>query len=82
MNQKQLEQLLAAEMMGMGSTAGPADSEAPQESFKSFGASQLYCAKCKKAMPVREKLLLTLPNGDLYDYLCTGCGSSLGTKTA
>lgn len=32
-------------------------------------------------MPVRERLLLILPNGELYDYLCQGCGSSLGSKT-
>jgi hypothetical protein len=22
-----------------------------------------------------------LPDGDLYDYMCQGCGASLGTKT-
>jgi uncharacterized protein YbaR (Trm112 family) len=48
--------------------------------FKNFSASELYCAKCKRAMPVREKLLLSLPGGDMFDYICTGCGSSLGTK--
>ena len=32
-------------------------------------------------MPVRERLLLVLPDGDLYDYLCQGCGSSVGSKT-
>jgi hypothetical protein len=48
--------------------------------YKEFSASELYCAKCKKAMPVREKLLLSLPSGNVFDYICTGCGSSLGTK--
>lgn len=52
----------------------------PQESYREFGASELYCNRCKCSMPVREKLLLTLPTGNLYDYLCTGCGESLGTK--
>jgi hypothetical protein len=31
-------------------------------------------------MPVRERLLLILPDKDLYDYLCTGCGDSLGER--
>jgi hypothetical protein len=31
-------------------------------------------------MPVRERLLLVLPDKDLYEYLCTGCGSSLGER--
>ena len=49
-------------------------------SYDEFNASQLYCPKCKAAMPVREKLLLALPGKDLFDYICTGCGESLGTK--
>jgi hypothetical protein len=32
-------------------------------------------------MPVRERLLLVLPDGDLYDYTCQGCNSSIGSKT-
>lgn len=32
-------------------------------------------------MPVRERLLLVLPDGDLYEYLCQGCGGSVGSKT-
>ena len=31
-------------------------------------------------MPVRERLLLILPEKDLYEYLCTGCGDSLGER--
>jgi hypothetical protein len=50
------------------------------EQFESFKASQLYCRKCGKSMPVRERLLLILPDKDLYEYLCTGCGSSLGER--
>jgi hypothetical protein len=49
--------------------------------FENLRASLLYCPKCARAMPVRERLLLVLPNGDQYDYLCEGCGSSLGSKT-
>ena len=50
------------------------------DQFDSFTASQLYCSKCQKAMPVREKLLLVLPDKEVYDYLCSGCASSLGTR--
>jgi hypothetical protein len=49
--------------------------------FDDLRASLLYCDRCKRAMPVRERLLLVLPDGDLYDYMCQGCGASLGTKT-
>ena len=52
-----------------------------REQFKSFTASELYCPKCKSARPVREKLLLVLPSGELYEYLCSSCGSSLGQRT-
>lgn len=49
--------------------------------FDQFRASLLYCNKCGRAMPVRERLLLVLPDGELYEYLCQGCGNSLGSKT-
>lgn len=31
-------------------------------------------------MPVRERLLLILPEKELYEYLCTGCAESLGER--
>ena len=31
-------------------------------------------------MPVRERLLLILPEKEIYDYLCTGCASSVGQR--
>ena len=51
-----------------------------QQQFENFTASSLYCEKCKAAMPVRERLLLVLPDREIYDYLCTGCGSSVGRR--
>ena len=48
--------------------------------FKSLRASSLYCPKCKNAMPVRERLLLILPDKEIYDYLCTGCAGSVGQR--
>lgn len=48
--------------------------------FENFRASSLYCAECCKAMPVRESLLLVLLDKEIYDYLCSGCSSSLGRR--
>jgi hypothetical protein len=51
-----------------------------QKQFENFTASALYCDKCKAAMPVRERLLLILPEKEIFDYLCSGCGSSVGQR--
>jgi hypothetical protein len=51
------------------------------ESYGEFNASLLYCNKCGRAMPVRQRLLLVLPDGELYDYTCQACNSSVGSKT-
>ena len=51
-----------------------------QQQFENFTASSLYCQKCKGAMPVRERLLLVLPDREIFDYLCSGCGSSVGRR--
>ncbi|MGH7930719.1 MAG: hypothetical protein ACREQV_23355 [Candidatus Binatia bacterium] len=51
-----------------------------EPTFDQFNATLLYCNKCRKAMPVRQRLLLVLPDGDLYDYTCQGCNSSVGSK--
>ena len=48
--------------------------------FNEFRASSLFCRRCARAMPVREKLLLILPDRELFDYLCSGCGDSIGTR--
>ena len=57
----------------------PESEEKP--SFREFSASQLYCPKCQQAMPVRARVLLVLRDGDLIDYCCVKCGTSLGTRT-
>jgi len=51
------------------------------KTFEKMQASLLYCVKCGRANPVRERLLLVLPNGEMYDYLCKQCGSSVGSRT-
>ena len=49
-------------------------------SFGELQASQLFCNRCQVARPVRERMLLVLPDGELHEYLCSACGSSLGTR--
>jgi DNA-directed RNA polymerase subunit RPC12/RpoP len=51
-----------------------------EPSFEEFEATSLYCPHCKSAMPVRKRLLLVLPEGDEYEYLCAYCSTSVGTK--
>ncbi|NTW36970.1 MAG: hypothetical protein HGB17_12760 [Syntrophobacteraceae bacterium] len=52
-----------------------------QRQFEDFTASELYCPRCRRAMPVRSRLLLVLPDGELHEYLCQACATSVGTKT-
>jgi hypothetical protein len=52
-----------------------------QEQFKNFTASELYCPKCGQSQPVRERLLLVLPSGELHEFICTRCAASLGKRT-
>jgi hypothetical protein len=49
--------------------------------FGTFTASELYCPKCKSAQPVRERLLLVLPAGELHEIVCARCATSLGKRT-
>ncbi len=51
------------------------------DQYRSFQASLLYCPTCRRATPTRERLLLVLPTGNLYEYLCGECGTSTGSKT-
>ena len=51
-----------------------------RETYKDFDATELLCPKCKKAVPVRKRLLLVLSNGDKFDYTCVFCGTSVGDK--
>jgi hypothetical protein len=57
-------------------------SSEPQDSFEEFEATELYCPNCKRAVPVKRRLLLVLPEGDKYEYLCAFCFTSVGTKVA
>lgn len=48
--------------------------------FESLRASSLYCRRCGRSMPVRERLLLVLPDKEIYEYLCSGCAESVGQR--
>jgi hypothetical protein len=52
-----------------------------QESFGEFEATSLFCPRCRRATPARSKLLLVLPSGNKYDYVCAECGTAVGAKT-
>jgi len=60
---------------GAAGTSRPGPSQ-----FERFNATELYCPKCGRSMPVRERLLLILPEGEKYEYLCVRCGTSVGDK--
>ena len=51
------------------------------QQFGNFTASELYCPKCGRSQPVRERLLLVLPSGELHEFLCSRCATSLGKRT-
>jgi len=48
--------------------------------YDDFDATELFCPKCRRAVPVRKRLLLILSEGDKYDYYCPTCGTSVGEK--
>ena len=63
---------------------GPLNADTPQTKsngmFKEFDATELFCPRCKRPVPVRKRLLLVLPEGDKYEYLCGLCSESVGAK--
>ena len=59
----------------------PPAEQAPPAQFEQLRATHLFCPTCRRSMPTKERLLLTLPTGDLYGYSCAQCGADVGTKT-
>lgn len=51
-----------------------------RRAYDEFDATELYCPRCRRANPVRKRLLLVLAEGDKYDYTCAVCGTSVGDK--
>lgn len=58
----------------------PRTAAAPRDSYDQLEASLLHCPKCRQAVPVRKRLLLVLPSGDKYEYVCSHCGTTCGDK--
>ena len=56
------------------------DSSVDSAMYDQFEATELYCPKCRQAVPVRKRLLLILPEGDKYEYTCSNCAGSVGAK--
>lgn len=54
---------------------------APRGDFEEFQASALFCPRCRTAQPVRERLLLILPDGEIHEYQCEVCGEQVGKRT-
>lgn len=51
-----------------------------RDAFEQLEASLLFCGRCREAVPVRKRLLLILPQGNKFEYLCTRCASVCGDK--
>ena len=49
--------------------------------FASFRASSLFCASCGTAQAVDEKLTLSLPEKEVFDYVCLTCGLTVGSRS-
>jgi DNA-directed RNA polymerase subunit RPC12/RpoP len=58
----------------------PASGPPDGQEFDQLEATELYCPRCKTAVPVRKFLLLVLPEGDKYEYRCQYCGTPVGDK--
>jgi hypothetical protein len=68
-------------MKRVGNPTDPfSDQTNSPDAYKDFDATELYCPKCKQSVPVRKRLLLILPQGDKYEYLCAYCAEAVGTK--
>jgi hypothetical protein len=52
----------------------------PPATFQELKASLLYCQRCGAPQPVRERMLLYLPDGELHEYRCAACGASVGSR--
>lgn len=51
-----------------------------QDAYGDLEAQSLFCPQCRRAVAVRKKLLLILPTGTKYDYVCQACGAPVGAK--
>ncbi len=54
--------------------------QGPPPTYEDFDAVTLYCPTCKAATPTKSRLLLVLPDGELYEYRCAECNTPVGKK--
>lgn len=66
--------------VNVGSMSKRPPGPAPPSSFQEFQASVLFCQRCGSPQPVRERMLLYLPDGELREYRCSVCGASVGSR--
>jgi hypothetical protein len=52
----------------------------PPPDYQDFLATELFCNRCGSVRPVHERLLLVLPDGELREYRCSVCASSVGSR--
>jgi hypothetical protein len=76
---RKLYRLIAGALHEYKWGVGPPPRPGPR-SFEELQASVLFCGRCRAPRPVRERLLLVLPDGELNEYLCRACGASVGTR--
>lgn len=50
------------------------------DQFEEWEATELFCPKCKELRRVRKRLLLVLPTGEKFDYVCSVCNERVGAK--
>ena len=55
--------------------------ESSKKNFDQLEATELYCPRCRSAVPVNKFLMLVLSDGDRYEYRCKFCGEKVGQKT-
>ena len=58
----------------------PSHPSEPAPDYEEFDAVSLYCPQCRTALPVRQRLLLVLPDGELFEYRCARCNTLVGKK--
>jgi hypothetical protein len=74
-------QVIAMDPRHLASMTGASSDPAQETSeFEEFEATELYCSRCRQAVPVRKRLLLVLPEGDKYEYICAFCAATVGSK--
>jgi hypothetical protein len=66
--------------ISLGGDADNARKIMAEDSFKQLEATLLLCPTCRVAVPVRKRLLLILPQGNKFEYVCTSCGAICGDK--